>query len=324
MNASIIIPCYNGEATVADAVNSALAQTYPDCEVIVVDDGSTDNSLGVLESFASVITLLTGPNRGGAAARNRGVAAATGDYVQFLDADDLLEPKKIETSIGAIRELPRDIIPVTDWRYEHLEESVPAEVLAFPAQDEDVLSAVLENGLQTSAPLHRRSTLVEIGGFREHLKCSQEKDLHLRLAATGHSFYRVPYVGVIVRQTQNSVSSDYTKVLLQRLDVYKHAASILEERRASHQWRQSLARSLTRDAFDLCRANRLQDALRYINFSAELDPQELGRGGLQSPFPRVLAGLLGPRLAAYVYVALKRGLVATSSRNLKTRSRDTA
>ena len=76
---SIIIPCYNAEKYVGEAIESALAQTYPNKEVIVIDDGSTDGSLQVIKSFGHRIRWETGPNRGGSAARNRGIELARGE-----------------------------------------------------------------------------------------------------------------------------------------------------------------------------------------------------------------------------------------------------
>src|SRR3954463_8415699 len=92
---SIIIPCFNAERYVGDAIRSALAQTYDSIEVIVIDDGSTDGSLKVIKSFGDAVRIESQPNAGACAARNHGIDLARGEYVQFLDADDLLHPEKI-------------------------------------------------------------------------------------------------------------------------------------------------------------------------------------------------------------------------------------
>lgn len=92
---SVIIPCYNAERWVAEAIQSCLDQTYSPIEVIVIDDGATDRSLEVIKSFGQRIRWETGPNRGGNCARNRGLALSKGQYVQFLDADDYLLPEKL-------------------------------------------------------------------------------------------------------------------------------------------------------------------------------------------------------------------------------------
>jgi glycosyltransferase involved in cell wall biosynthesis len=111
---SIVIPCWNAEATIADAIDSALAQTHPRCEVVVVDDGSTDGSAAIIAGYGTRIVALHGPNRGGNAARNRGIAAARGDWIQLLDADDLLEPDCVAAKLAFVAETSR--IPVADSR----------------------------------------------------------------------------------------------------------------------------------------------------------------------------------------------------------------
>ncbi len=94
---SILIPAYNAEEWIADTIRSALAQTWPDKEIIIVDDGSTDHTLSVAQQFASrEVTVITQANQGAAAARNKAYSLCHGDYIQWLDADDLLAPDKIE------------------------------------------------------------------------------------------------------------------------------------------------------------------------------------------------------------------------------------
>ena len=93
---SIVIAAYQAESTVAEAVSSALRQTYPALEVIVCDDGSTDGTAGVLNSFGGAITVIRQDNRGEAAAKNLAVRHARGDYVVVLDADDVFLPRRLE------------------------------------------------------------------------------------------------------------------------------------------------------------------------------------------------------------------------------------
>lgn len=93
---SILIPAYNAESWIADTLNSALHQTWPRKEIIVVDDGSTDRTLKIAEKFVKDgVKVLSQKNQGGSAARNKAFSLCHGDYIQWLDADDLLEPEKI-------------------------------------------------------------------------------------------------------------------------------------------------------------------------------------------------------------------------------------
>ncbi|MFD0795040.1 glycosyltransferase family 2 protein [Mucilaginibacter litoreus] len=102
---SIIIPAYNWEKYIAASINSALAQTWPQIEIIVVDDGSTDNTLNVARSFeAKGVKVIHQVNQGASAARNRGLKEAKGQYIQFLDADDLLAPDKIQAQMQYLQQ----------------------------------------------------------------------------------------------------------------------------------------------------------------------------------------------------------------------------
>lgn len=101
---SIIIPAFNSGEYLAETIRSALAQTWPNKEIIVVDDGSTDNSLIIAKSFADpAIRIFEQENKGASAARNKGLLEASGEYIQFLDADDLLSPDKIELQINLLK-----------------------------------------------------------------------------------------------------------------------------------------------------------------------------------------------------------------------------
>ena len=100
---SILIPAYNSESWLADAVKSALAQTWPKREIIVVNDGSTDRTLSFAQHFASKdVTVVSQTNQGAAAARNKAFSLSSGDYIQWLDADDMLAPDKISRQMQAL------------------------------------------------------------------------------------------------------------------------------------------------------------------------------------------------------------------------------
>jgi glycosyltransferase involved in cell wall biosynthesis len=97
---SVLIPCHNAEAYIAETLESVLAQSWPKLEVIVVDDGSTDGSAACTEAFAGRgVRLIRQDAAGAAAARNRAFSGATGDYIQFLDADDLIDRDKLELQV---------------------------------------------------------------------------------------------------------------------------------------------------------------------------------------------------------------------------------
>ncbi len=180
---SVLIPCYNAERFIADAIDSALGQTYPNIEVVVVDDGSTDRSVEVIKSYDGRITWEAGPNRGGCMARNRAFELSTGEYIQFNDADDLLCLDKVEKQIGF---LIRDEADIVLSQGASVSESLEPLPLAEPYPfwpDKDAFSYFLDYSYWVCLPLHKRSLLKSVGGFRPGLRRAQEMDLHLRLAA---------------------------------------------------------------------------------------------------------------------------------------------
>jgi glycosyltransferase involved in cell wall biosynthesis len=113
---STIIPCYNAERWLAAAIDSALAQTHSRQEIIVVDDGSSDHSLAIAKPYARRgVQICVQSNRGAACARNHGLAVARGEYVQFLDADDLLAPDKIALQLARLAMAPAGSIASSEW-----------------------------------------------------------------------------------------------------------------------------------------------------------------------------------------------------------------
>jgi glycosyltransferase involved in cell wall biosynthesis len=113
---SILIPCYNAEPWLATTLDSALAQTWPRCEIIVVDDGSIDGSLSVARRFHSRgVRTFAQPNAGASAARNRALREARGDFLQYLDADDLLSPGKIALQVALLANRPGATLASCAW-----------------------------------------------------------------------------------------------------------------------------------------------------------------------------------------------------------------
>jgi len=123
---SIIVPLYNSEKYIEETINSVLAQTWPNKELILVDDGSDDRSLAIAKSFSSeIMKVFSQENRGASSARNRGLREARGEFIQFLDADDLLSPDKISVQIATLKDR-RDLLAISDTIY-FTGDIVPAE-----------------------------------------------------------------------------------------------------------------------------------------------------------------------------------------------------
>jgi GT2 family glycosyltransferase len=196
---SIVVPCYNAERYVGEALDSALAQTHAPVEVIAVDAASTDGTRAVLRRYADRVRIIkVEAGRGPGGARNAGLCVAKGEFVQFLDADDLLEPEKVETALR----LFHDGVDVVFCRNEYFRDDAPRSrprllellirrVGSGMAWDPTrAAEYILRQEVQTSMPLHRTASLRAGGGFREKLWSLEDTELHFRLAVRGARFRR--------------------------------------------------------------------------------------------------------------------------------------
>jgi GT2 family glycosyltransferase len=185
---SVIIPCYNAERWVREAIQSCLDQTYRPLEIIVIDDGSTDGSLAVIKSFGDAVRWETGPNRGGCAARNRGMALSRGRYIQFLDADDYILPQKIEHQVSHLEATGADGV-YGDWQYKiHQPDGSVIPCDPGPSgSPRDLLAGLLSNEwwVACHALLWDREAILCIGGWDEHLEAGQDRDFFLTMALVG-------------------------------------------------------------------------------------------------------------------------------------------
>ncbi len=176
---SVVIPCYNYGAFVAETVDSALAQTVPPHEVIVVDDGSTDDTRERLAPYADRIRYVHQANGGLSAARNRGIAEATGDWIALLDADDLWHPEKTALQLRALERYPEARLIGAAAGPRAMPEHLPAE---SAIRTLDVPAFLLRAPFAPSSALIRRDCLQRVGGFDEQLRSVEDRDMWLRIA----------------------------------------------------------------------------------------------------------------------------------------------
>ncbi len=180
---SVVIPVYNGEKYIRHAIKSVAEQTYPNVEIIVVDDGSTDNTKDlVTNNFPSVVYVYQ-ENQGAAAARNLGIKNSTGEYLAFLDSDDIWLPEKIARQMAAIKKNPEIKIVHTNIRVEvdgRMRDTVyPTDHQAGRIFEELLLQ---QGSVVCSTLLLRRECLEKVGYFDEELRTAEDVHLFLRLA----------------------------------------------------------------------------------------------------------------------------------------------
>jgi glycosyltransferase involved in cell wall biosynthesis len=199
---SVVIPLYNAQEWISETLKSVRAQTYEGkkIEIIIVDDGSTDNSVAAAE-IALVGTslahrIIRTSNGGPARARNIGWRQSTGNWIQFLDADDLLSPQKIALQIKAGEVLRRQVAVVySPWQRIELVQGCwrPMNNVVAPAIGKAAVSDLLrdENFIATGSQLFHRCWLEQVAGFDEQHWLIEDVDLLLRIAMAGGSFYHV-------------------------------------------------------------------------------------------------------------------------------------
>ena len=242
---SVIIPAHNYGHFIAATLDSLAAQTFENWECIVVDDGSTDNTAEVVRAYAAKdarVRYLSQKNSRQAAARNNGVQNSAGKYLQFLDADDLIEPRKLERQVEYL-EQHRDVdIVYSDARFFRSEN--PSERLytmwgenkpwqpGISGCGTEVLPALLElNSILINAPLTRRSIVERVGPFDEELPPIEDWDFWLRCAEAGACFHFADMEGTraIVRSHTSSSSKSRLKFVSSTLLMRKKLATRLKD-----------------------------------------------------------------------------------------------
>jgi glycosyltransferase involved in cell wall biosynthesis len=190
MKISIGIPVFNCEKWVATAIHSALEQTWPDKEIIVVDDGSTDRTADICKSFGTRIIFVQQPHQGGNTARNQVCRLSSGDWIQFLDADDYLKPDKVRSQIAACSDLAKVDLLCSGTVYESwVNGSRAGEVTESLVENSDWFRLWLTWSMpQTGGCLWRKEALKEIGCWNEQLRFNQDYELYLRAFQKGLRF----------------------------------------------------------------------------------------------------------------------------------------
>jgi len=213
-----LIPTYNCERYICDAIDSVLAQTYPLHEVIVVDDGSTDQTQSVLARYGSRIKYIRQTNAGPPAARNTGIAQATGDFIALLDSDDMWMPEKLERQMDYLEKHPACGLIYTDMKtFDEtgiIEESVKVSRNLTLPSGHIFPQVFAETLFQTSAVVVRKSCVDTVGPFDTSLRMGDDYEFFMRIAR----HYELGYVDeplVLYRQHPSQGTRTWGKQLQQ-------------------------------------------------------------------------------------------------------------
>jgi glycosyltransferase involved in cell wall biosynthesis len=228
---SIVIPAYNSANYIQETLESCLAQTYPNFELIVIDDGSTDDTIAIVESYGDKIHLIQQRNSGPAIARNTGIQAAQGEYIQFCDSDDLLHPEKIAHCMAAMLKNPDVALVYSKVRQVAANGESSVGLPDFPPDDyfdtANLFCKILQHvgsPLQTSTLLVRKSTLLEVGMYRADpdQRCAEDWDLLLRLA-NDSDFLGVPEILTYYRHHEHTLTNNRLAMAAGRLQTAQYA-----------------------------------------------------------------------------------------------------
>jgi glycosyltransferase involved in cell wall biosynthesis len=276
---SVIIPAYNSAAYVRGAIDSVLSQTLQDFEIIVVNDGSNDQTEQVVSNYLSDdrICCISQQNRGLPGARNAGATAAHGDYFAFLDADDFLAPNALELMTRRFKETGAAWLNVGVLKIEGKKRTV-----RHPGNPEgDPLLSILSDDFITRSPFYPRKEFFAIGMYDEKIRMREDWDINIRMIAAGKPFALLDEPIYLYTRTEGSITTGnrrklyfYTEKLMR-----KHHKRLADEGSraiakiyAANMW--DLARRYFYEIRDFRQGLRCSmESLRYdINFLRLLHP----------------------------------------------------
>lgn len=241
---SIIVPAYNAAGTIIRALQSVFGQTFTDYEVIVVDDGSSDDIARVIAPYLSRVRFISQANAGAAAARNRGAQIAGGTYLAFLDADDVWHPRKLESQVETFHR-HRDIAYCTTAGTKT--ERVPSTAVLRDSSIEpativsDFARIFAKPYFGTPGLMIPRELFLGIGGFREHLRSAEDVDLFLR-AAYGRVVAIIPTILFFIFSGPDSLTATHGD------STYEDNLAVINEFCQSHPEFASSSRDVVRRA----------------------------------------------------------------------------
>jgi glycosyltransferase involved in cell wall biosynthesis len=232
---SVVMAAYNSALTIGEAIESVRCQTRSDWELVVVDDGSRDETAEVADAFADprVRVVRTAGNQGPAAARNRGIALAEAPLVCTLDSDDLWLPHYLDTMARTLGSNPEAAVACTDaWVLDQTTGRVRKKsAMAFleppdplPEDTETFFTELLRRNFVYNSVAARRDSLRAVGGYDERLWIGEDWELWLRLAAAGFRFVRAPQLAVYRQRADSLMTSHPERLIEAKCEVYRVVA----------------------------------------------------------------------------------------------------
>lgn len=283
---SVVIPAYNAQDYIGRAIDSVLAQTLPPDEIIVVDDGSTDNTARVVKSYGSKVRYIHQENAGASVARNAGIDAAAGPWIAFLDSDDEWLPEKLRLQTELLKRNP-DLTWAGGNYYtrdmqNHRLDRITVDQLKCrkhlgDTEQVNYFSAYVDGlCILTSTAIINKSVFEQVGNFRVGQKWAQDTDLFWRIA------YQLPDVGFVADPIANyyhgvpgSITQENWGKIVQRCELIERHMKLAETAGKAQQFRAIAGKLLERWTRDLIRNKRFEDINELIDRLGELFPSRL-------------------------------------------------
>lgn len=276
---SVVIPAFNAGWCIRPAVDSVLAQTFTDFELIVVDDGSTDDTAQILCSYGDALRVVSQPNGGMSCARNAGIRLARGRYIAFLDADDRWLAPKLERQVTLLDERSDLAFCAATATLEDLDGEVLGTWACSATGTASVAEVFAAHALiagGASSVLARRELVQTLGGFDETLFGAEDTDLWIRLAARG-GFACIPETLVVVLKRPGSVSRNRQRMRAGALAMTRKNRHLLPTDKQGGYWRALYAGTLCDYAKWAYRDGERKAALADLARAFALAPLNRGR-----------------------------------------------
>lgn len=306
--ASVVIPCYNSEAYVSRAIESALRQSYSEVEVVVVDDGSTDDSFEQISQFEDRVSVIPTKNKGASAARNTGLQASSGEYVKFLDADDTLYPGAVESQVHELRRLEGTNIVFGEGVWQSTDGKTYRKHFRSRKDEEERILHLMRVNPQTSLSLYPREVVQDVNGFDEDLRRYQDLDLNLRICLMGGEFRYFPHDITMVQMHEGEDRISNQPLVkenplhrLRRLEKWREMVE--KHGRSTPQIRRELAERAWNGGRAALRVGLVDAARQYFQFAKRL---------CSDPIPdatqayKLTAKVFGPRIAERIAVTIRK------------------
>lgn len=226
---SVIIPVYDAEKFIGEAIKSVLDQTYEEYEIIVVDDGSTDNSIQIVKALSGEIRVISQDNRGCAAACTMGMKAATGEFIQILGADDILYPTKFEKQMNIFETHEEVDVVFCDLEKfstdsDNIRKYKRRKIVdRWRSKQNDLLQILLRgNIISAITPIVKKTWYEKVGFYDKRLTNLEDWNAYLRMAQLGAKFYYVDEVLVGVRRHDENKSDNSVTMNKARLMILDH------------------------------------------------------------------------------------------------------